>query len=51
VGLDIDSETAEEIALSIVAEIKALFSERNGRSLKVKSMPIHDEEVNVIFEE
>jgi xanthine dehydrogenase accessory factor len=41
VGLDIGSETAEEIALSIVAEIKAVFSERNGRSLKYKTTVIH----------
>ncbi|MDN3547816.1 XdhC family protein [Mucilaginibacter aquaedulcis] len=41
IGLDIGSETAEEIALSIIAEIKAVFSERNGRSLKYKTTYIH----------
>ncbi|SDP54031.1 Xanthine and CO dehydrogenase maturation factor, XdhC/CoxF family [Mucilaginibacter sp. OK268] len=41
VGLDIGSETSEEIALSIIAEIKAVFSERNGRSLKYKTTVIH----------
>jgi xanthine dehydrogenase accessory factor len=41
VGLDIGSETAEEIALSIVAEIKAVFASRNGRSLKYKTSLIH----------
>ena len=41
VGLDIGSEGAEEIALSIVAEIKAVFSSRNGNSLKYKPVPIH----------
>ncbi len=41
VGLDIGSETSEEIALSIIAEIKAVFSERNGRSLKFKTSVIH----------
>lgn len=41
VGLDIGSETSEEIALSIIAEIKAVFSERNGKSLKFKSSVIH----------
>ncbi|AYL99080.1 XdhC family protein [Mucilaginibacter celer] len=41
VGLDIGSETSEEIALSIIAEIKAVFSKRNGRSLKYKTTVIH----------
>jgi len=41
VGLDIGSETSEEIALSIIAEIKAVFSERNGKSLKFKTSVIH----------
>jgi xanthine dehydrogenase accessory factor len=41
VGLDIGSETSEEIALSIIAEIKAVFSERNGNSLKYKTTVIH----------
>jgi xanthine dehydrogenase accessory factor len=41
VGLDIGSENSEEIALSIIAEIKAVFSARNGNSLKYKSTVIH----------
>jgi xanthine/CO dehydrogenase XdhC/CoxF family maturation factor len=41
VGLDIGAETAEEIAVSIVAEIKAVLSHTTGDSLKVKSDPIH----------
>lgn len=41
VGLDIGSETAEEIALSIIAEIKAVFASRNGNSLKYKTSLIH----------
>ena len=41
VGLDIGSETSEEIALSIIAEIKAVFSERNGHPLKYKTTVIH----------
>jgi len=41
VGLDIGSESAEEIALSIMAEIKAVFTRRNGRPLKYKDTLIH----------
>ena len=41
VGLDIGSETSEEIALSIAAEIKAVFSARNGHPLKFKTSVIH----------
>lgn len=41
VGLDIGSENAEEIALSVIAEIKAVFSKRNGHSLKYKTNLIH----------
>ena len=43
VGLDIGSETAEEIALAIMAEIKAVFSERSGTSLKYKTTVIHSD--------
>ncbi|MBB4802295.1 xanthine/CO dehydrogenase XdhC/CoxF family maturation factor [Flavobacterium nitrogenifigens] len=43
IGLDIGSETAEEIALSIVAEIKAFATERIGTSLRYKKGKIHDE--------
>jgi xanthine dehydrogenase accessory factor len=41
VGLDIGSEGAEEIALSIVAEIKAVLSSREGYSLKYRPAAIH----------
>jgi xanthine dehydrogenase accessory factor len=41
VGLDIGSETSEEIALSIIAEIKAVFSAGSGKSLKFKTTVIH----------
>ncbi|AMR34024.1 alanine dehydrogenase [Mucilaginibacter sp. PAMC 26640] len=41
VGLDIGSEGAEEIALSVMAEIKAVLSARKGYSLKYKPVPIH----------
>lgn len=40
-GLDIGSETSEEIALSIAAEIKAVFAQRNGAPLKFKTSVIH----------
>lgn len=43
VGLDIGAETSEEIALSIVSEIKAFASGKTGTSLKYKSGKIHDE--------
>src|SRR6201999_1680920 len=41
VGLDIGAETAEEIAVSIVAEIKAYLSGTAGGSLREKRDPIH----------
>lgn len=41
IGLDIGAETAEEIAVSIAAEIKAVFSRASGRFLKDKNAPIH----------
>lgn len=41
VGLDIGAETAEEIGVSIVAEIKAVLSGRSGEPLKEKRDSIH----------
>ena len=41
IGLDIGAETSEEIALSIVAEIKAVMSGKTGTSLKYKTGTIH----------
>ena len=40
-GLDIGAETAEQIALSIVAEIQAVCTRRTGSSLKEKPSHIH----------
>lgn len=37
-GLDVGSENAEEIALSIIAEIQAVLKNRNGLSLRYKTV-------------
>ncbi len=42
VGLQIGAETAEEIALSILAEIKAVLSGRQGGHLRSAAGSIHD---------
>lgn len=40
-GLDIGAEAAEEIALSILAEIKAVLSKRSGTFLRDRKVAIH----------
>jgi xanthine/CO dehydrogenase XdhC/CoxF family maturation factor len=45
VGLDIGAETCEEIALSVIAEIKAAFSGRNGTSLRDRKVEIHERSI------
>lgn len=42
VGLDIGAISPEEIALSIVAEIRAVFSDRSGAALRLRTTPIHE---------
>lgn len=42
IGLDLGSETPDEIALSIVAEIQAALNRRSGRRLCELNAPIHD---------
>jgi xanthine dehydrogenase accessory factor len=49
-GLDIGAETSEEIALSIIAEIKAVLSHKKGQSLRQKSDVIHAREATKIEE-
>jgi xanthine/CO dehydrogenase XdhC/CoxF family maturation factor len=40
-GLDLGTETPEEIALGIIAEIQRVFAHGSGLSLRERKMPIH----------
>ncbi len=42
VGLDIGSESPEEIALAVLAEIQARLNRRPGGSLRDRRLPLHD---------
>lgn len=40
-GLDLNAETPEEIALSVVSEIQRVFADGSGQSLRDRKLPIH----------
>ncbi|MFK7846581.1 MAG: XdhC family protein [Rhodothermales bacterium] len=48
VGLDIGTETPEEIALSAIAEIQAVLHKRQGASLKKRESPIHNSRAPIV---
>ncbi|WP_343570231.1 XdhC family protein [Sphingobacterium sp.] len=48
VGLDIGAETSEEIAIAIIAEIKAVLNNRPATSLKFLKTKIHTEYPTII---
>lgn len=49
IGFDIGAETAEEIALAVIAEIKAVLSKRDGATLRNKKGFIHEHHIDASF--
>ena len=49
-GLDIGSETSDEIALSIISEMQAVLKKRNGTPLREKTV-IHNRDADQIIQE
>ncbi|SEM28526.1 XdhC and CoxI family protein [Chryseobacterium taichungense] len=47
VGIDIGAETSEEIAISVIAEIKAVLSQKKGLSLRDKPEKIHTDILSI----
>ena len=50
-GLDLGAETAAEIALSVISEIKSVFSAAAATSLREKTTAIHPRDQQVIFQQ
>jgi xanthine dehydrogenase accessory factor len=50
-GLDLGAETAEEIALSVISEIKSVFSAAAATSLREKTTAIHSREQQIIHQQ